>query len=218
HNSLTRQVPNDYSGLVQDQGHQGGGNCPSMVRPKPNSFAQKAAKAAKEASDAQVPAGAAAARQVQKLLAEKAASAAQAAEAAYVGKQQLVEQLQSELREGQLVVQKERARLQATKATAADARQEVNQAMEEVKALTEVMKKAHEGVAHSERVVAGSHRAVAEQKQVVEEARGRLELLLKQAEMARADYKNTKVVAEKAACAAQEARQRAGRVRRMMEI
>ncbi|KAH8254890.1 hypothetical protein KR038_007738, partial [Drosophila bunnanda] len=211
----------DYDGLVPD--NNGGGNCqdgrcPTMARPKPNSFAQKAAKAAKEASDAQVEAGAAAARRVQKMLAHKAASAAKAAEAACVGKQQLVDQIESELREGRLVVQKERDRLQSTKATAADARQGVGQAVEEVKALSGVIKKAHEGVAHSERVVAGSQQAVAEQKQAVSEARGRLELLLSQVEMARADFQSTKAAAEKAACAAQEARQRAGRERRMSRV
>ncbi|XP_020802814.1 uncharacterized protein CG45076-like [Drosophila serrata] len=210
----------DYNGLVSDNQGPSGGNCqddrcPTMVRPKPNSFAQKAAKAAKEASDAQVEAGAAAARQVQRLLAEKAACAAKAAEAACVGKQQLVEQIESELREGRLVVQKERARLQFTKATAADARQGVNQVVEEIKSLTEVIKKAQEGVTRAESVIAGSQKAVAEQKQAVAEAKGRLQLLIRQAEVARADYKSTKTAVEKAASAAQEARQRAGRERRM---
>ncbi|CAD6996466.1 unnamed protein product [Ceratitis capitata] len=70
---------------------------------KATSIAQKAAQEAKAASDAQQAAGEAASLQVKAQLAEKAMQAAKAAEAALAGKQQIVQQLQQEVREAEAV-------------------------------------------------------------------------------------------------------------------
>ncbi|XP_017101757.2 uncharacterized protein CG45076 [Drosophila bipectinata] len=185
---------------------------------KASCIAQKAAKEAKEASDAQVEAGEAAARQVKQQLAEKAQAAAKAAEAALAGKQQIVEQLESEIREGELVVQEETALLQTTQNTYCAAGQAAKQADVQLKTLTQAVKNAQDNVANSEHVANGAQQELTEKQQLVEAAKKRVELLLKQLDVARTDYKNTKIAAEKAACAAQEARQRASRERRRAEL
>ncbi|KAH8313589.1 hypothetical protein KR067_008442, partial [Drosophila pandora] len=185
---------------------------------KASCIAQKAAKEAKDASDAQVEAGEAAARQVKQQLAEKAQAAAKAAEAALAGKQQIVEQLESEIREGELVVQEETTLLQTTQNTYCAAGQAAKQADVQLKTLTQAVKYAQDNVANSEHVANGAQQELSEKQQLVEAAKKRVELLLKQLEVARMDFKNTKMAAEKAACAAQEARQRASRERRRAEL
>ncbi|XP_017055650.1 uncharacterized protein LOC108097691 isoform X2 [Drosophila ficusphila] len=182
------------------------------------SIAQKAAKEAKDASDAQMEAGEAAARQVKQQLADKAQAAAKAAEAALAGKQQIVEQLEAEVREGELVVQEETTLLQTTQATSASAGLAAKQAADQLKTITQAVKNAQENVVNSELVANGAQQELAEKQQLVDAAKKRVELLLRQLEVARADYKTTKNAAEKATCAAQEARQRATRERRRAEL
>ncbi|XP_039494462.1 uncharacterized protein CG45076 [Drosophila santomea] len=185
---------------------------------KASSIAQKAAKEAKDASDAQLDAAEAAARQVKQQLADKAEAAAKAAEAALAGKQQIVEQLESEVREGELVVQEESALLQTTQATFAAAGQAAKQAADQLNTITQAVKNAQENVLNSEQVANGAQQELGEKQQLVDAAKKRVELLLRQLEVARVDFKNTKSAAEKAACAAQEARQRATRERRKAEL
>ncbi|KAJ9601097.1 hypothetical protein L9F63_000732, partial [Diploptera punctata] len=74
---------------------------------KATSIAQKAAQQAKAASEAQQVAGQQAAQQVKTQLAEKAEEAAQAAEAALSGKQVLVQELESELKAAQQIVEEQ---------------------------------------------------------------------------------------------------------------
>ncbi|EDV49941.1 uncharacterized protein LOC6552900 [Drosophila erecta] len=219
----------DTAGLISDQrgdnsplSNSGGGSCGIKMdgksRMKASCIAQKAAKEAKEASDAQLEAGEAAARQVKQQLADKAQAAAKAAEAALAGKQQIVEQLESEVREGELVVQEESALLQTTQATFAAAGQAAKQAADQLNTITQAVKNAQENVINSEQVASGAQQELSEKQQLVVAAKKRVELLLRQLEVARADFKNTKGAAERAACAAQEARQRATRERRKAEL
>ncbi|XP_039150801.1 uncharacterized protein LOC27207461 [Drosophila simulans] len=225
------QSSNEIAALISDHHGDGDNNLSSSSggtpcefkvsgksRGKASNIAQKAAKEAKEASDAQIEAGEAAARQVKKQLADKALAAAKAAEAALAGKQQIVEQLESEVREGELVVQEESTLLQTTQTTYAAAGQAAKQAAEQLNTITLAVKNAQDNVINSEHVASGAQQELGEKQQLVEAAKKRVELLLRQLEVARVDFKNTKNAAEKAACAAQEARQRATRERRRAEL
>ncbi|XP_062126197.1 uncharacterized protein CG45076 [Drosophila sulfurigaster albostrigata] len=185
---------------------------------KASSIAIKAAQEAKAASDAQLPAAENAAHQVIIQLADKALAAAKAAEAALAGKQQIVEQLESEVREGELVVQEEAASLQSSQGNCNAAAQASKQAGVQVKTLAEAVRNAQANVHNSDQAANGAQQELAEKQQLVEAAKKRVELLLRQLDLARTDYKSTKKAAEHAACAAQEAKQRATRERRMTEI
>ncbi|KAL7730429.1 hypothetical protein ACLKA6_016657 [Drosophila palustris] len=197
-------------------------DCDMSPIPKPkhraSSIAIKAAQEAKAASDAQLPAAENAAHQVIIQLADKALAAAKAAEAALAGKQQIVEQLETEVREGELVVQEEAASLQNSQGNCNAAAQASQQAGVQLKTLAEAVKNAQANVQNSDQAANGAQQELAEKQQLVEAAKKRVELLLRQLDIARSDFKNTKKAAEHAACAAQEARQRATRERRMVEI
>ncbi|KAM8706628.1 hypothetical protein ACLKA7_010830 [Drosophila subpalustris] len=197
-------------------------DCDMSPIPKPkhraSSIAIKAAQEAKAASDAQLPAAENAAHQVIIQLADKALAAAKAAEAALAGKQQIVEQLETEVREGELVVQEEAASLQNSQGNCNAAAQASQQAGVQLKTLAEAVKNAQANVHNSDQAANGAQQELAEKQQLVEAAKKRVELLLRQLDIARSDFKNTKKAAEHAACAAQEARQRAARERRMAEI
>ncbi|BFF91121.1 uncharacterized protein DMAD_09479 [Drosophila madeirensis] len=215
---------NEFSRLVHDDSEGGcsQSNCHINMagggKQKATNIAQKAAKEAKDASDAQVSAAEAAARHVKQQLADKAFAAANAAEAALAGKLQIVEQLESEVREGEVVVQEEAAGLQTTQSTAAAAAQAASMAGTQVKTITDAVKNAHANVANSEQVSNGAQQELAEKQQLVETAKKRVEMLLKQLDCAKKDFNSTKKLAEKAACAAQEARTRAARERRRVKM
>ncbi|XP_017123810.1 plectin [Drosophila elegans] len=225
------QISDDMTGVVSDlqcsgdispTEPSGGQSCgiktDGKSKVRASSIALKAAKEAKDASDAQLEAGEAAARQVKQQLAEKAQAAAKAAEAVLAGKQQVVEQLESEVREGELVVQEESTLLQTTQATCSAAGQAAKQATDQLKTISQALKNAQDKAANSEQVANGAQLELAEKQQLVDAAKKRVELLLRQLEVARTDFKSTKAAAEKAACAAQEARQRATRERRRAEL
>lgn len=197
-----------------------------------SSIAQQAAQDAKKASDNQLPAAVAAARQVKLQLAEKAAAAAWAAEAALAGKQQVVEQLQAEVREAQTVLQDEsssvvtsqvwfankqlpclsnifnsQASLRAAVTTA-------NQANVLLQQLHQATKIAQETVSSAEAAASGAQQELDEKNKLVDAARNRADMLIQQLRAAKLDYVNTKKAAYRAACAASEARQKALRDRR----
>ncbi|XP_064549683.1 plectin isoform X2 [Drosophila montana] len=190
----------------------------SVPKQKASCIAMKAAQEAKAASDAQLPAAENAAHQVKMQLAGKALAAANAAEAALAGKKQIVEQLESEVREGELVVQEESGSLQASQGNCNAATQAAKQAGLQVKSLGDAVKNAQANVLNSEQAANGAQQELIEKQQLVEAAKKRVELLLRQLDGARTDFKNTQKAAERAAGAAQEAKQRASRERRMAEI
>ncbi|XP_017873637.1 PREDICTED: plectin [Drosophila arizonae] len=190
----------------------------AATRQKASCIAMKAAQEAKAASDAQLPAAENAALQVKIQLADKALAAANAADAALAGKLQIVEQLESEVREGELVVEEEMGSLQATQSNCNAAAQAAKQAGVQLKTLGEAVKNAQANVINSEHAANGAQQELTEKQQLVEAAKKRVELLLRQLDAARTDYRNTQKAAERAACAAQEAKQRATRERRKAEI
>ncbi|XP_030556280.1 plectin [Drosophila novamexicana] len=190
----------------------------SVPRQKASCIAMKAAQEAKAASDAQLPAAENAAHQVKMQLADKALAAANAAEAALAGKKQIVDQLESEVREGELVVQEESGSLQASQGNCNAATQAARQAGLQVKSLSDAVKNAQANVLNSEQAANGAQQELIEKQQLVEAAKKRVELLLRQLDGARTDFRNTQKAAERAAGAAQEAKQRASRERRMAEI
>ncbi|XP_001994779.2 uncharacterized abhydrolase domain-containing protein DDB_G0269086 isoform X2 [Drosophila grimshawi] len=219
------------SSLTYDDERNEGGDCASRkensnakipfssnTKQKASCIAMKAAQEAKAASDAQLPAAENAAQQVKIQLADKALAAAKAAEAALAGKQQIVEQLESEVREGEVVVQEEAGSLQASQGNCNAAAQSAKQSGIQLKALGEALKNAQANVVNSEQAASGAQQEFAEKQQLVEAAKKRVELLLQQLDAARTDYQSTKRAAERAAGAAQEAKQRATRERRMVEI
>jgi len=100
----------------------------------------------------------------------------------------------------------------------AAAGQAAKQAADQLNTITLAVKNAQDNVVNSEHVASGAQQELGEKQQLVEAAKKRVELLLRQLEVARVDFKNTKNAAEKAACAAQEARHRATRERRRAEL
>lgn len=185
---------------------------------KASCIAMKAAQEAKAASDAQLPAAESAALQVKIQLADKALAAANAADAALAGKLQIVEQLESEVREGELVVEEETSLLQASQLNCKAASQAAREAGLQLKTLGEAVKNAEANVMNSGQAARGVQQELSEKQQLVDAAKKRVELLLQQLDAARTDFKTTQKAAERAACAAQEARQRASRERRKAEI
>ncbi|KAH8406998.1 hypothetical protein KR222_003538 [Zaprionus bogoriensis] len=188
------------------------------AKSKASNIAIKAAQEARAASDAQLPAAENAAQQVKTQLAEKALAAAKAADAALAGKQQIVDQLEAEVHEGELVVREESASLQSSQGNCAAAAQAAKQSNVQIKVLTDAVKNAQENVQNSELASNGAQQELSEKQQLLDAAKKRVEMLLRQLDCARADFKYTKKVAERAATAAQEAKARATRERRMAEI
>lgn len=182
------------------------------------SIAAKAAQEAKAASDAQMPAAENAAQLVKVQLAEKAVAAAKAAKAALAGKQQIVEQLDMEVREGELAVRDENAYLQCAQGNCEAASLAAKQAGLQLKALKEAMASAKSNVENSEQASNGAEQEVLKKQQLVEAAKSRVEILLRQLDSAQNDYRATKKAAERACSAAQEAKLQAARQRRMVEV
>ncbi|KAM8702995.1 hypothetical protein ACLKA7_005352 [Drosophila subpalustris] len=187
----------------------------SDPKAKASNIAQKAAQEAKAANDAQMAAADAAAAQVKSELAERALQSARAAEAALAGKQQIVEQLQSEHTEAQAVVQEVTNSLQNTQTNAAAASDAALEAKNQVNYLKRLVQAAITNLSQIENVSNGAQQELAEKTQLLEAAKHRIETLGHQLEAAKQDFEKTKKAAYKAACAAVEAKQKAQRNRRM---
>ncbi|XP_011292421.2 plectin-like [Musca domestica] len=183
-------------------------------RQKSTNIAQKAAQEAKAATDAQVSAGQAAARQVKMQLADKALQAARAAEAALAGKQQIMEQLQQEVREAEAVVQEESLSLQNSQQNVQAAVKAAEQAQAQLRTLSQAVEIAKSNIGNSEQAANGAQTEYAEKQQLLEAAKSRVEQLLRQLSSARADFSSTKQAAYRAACAAHDAKVNAQRDRR----
>lgn len=183
---------------------------------KSSNIALKAAEEAKAATEAQAAAGQAASRQVKMQLAEKAMQAARAAEAALAGKQQIVEQLQQEVREAEAVVQEQSASLQNSQQNVQAAVQAAQQAQSQLKTLTQAVQMAQANVGNSEQAANGAQTDFSEKTQLLEAAKTRVEQLLRQLSNARTDFNQTKQSAYKAACAAHDAKVNAERARRQL--
>ncbi|XP_017101794.2 uncharacterized protein CG45076 [Drosophila bipectinata] len=177
-------------------------------------IAQKAAQEAKMASDSQQPAAMAAAHQVRVQLADKAVQAAKAAEAALAGKEQLVEQLQGEVREAVIVVQEESASLVNSQVNLNAATTSAKQTRMLLETLQKTIKVAQEALSNAETAATGAKQELSEKMDLVEAARNRAEVLSEHLRSAKLDYENTKRAAYSAACAASEARQKVDRDRR----
>ncbi|KMZ05955.1 uncharacterized protein LOC6729668 [Drosophila simulans] len=182
-----------------------------------SNIAQKAAQEAKKASDTQAPAALAAARQVKHHLAEKAIAAAKAAEAALAGKQQLMEQLQDEVHEAEIIVQEEAYSLVGSQSNVNVALATAKQCQTLLQSLRSSVKVAEEAVSNAEAAASGAQQELCEKNQLVDTARQRAEMLLQQLRSAKLDYTNTRKAAYRAACAANEAKNKAVRDRRSYE-
>ncbi|KAM8705417.1 hypothetical protein ACLKA7_009818 [Drosophila subpalustris] len=196
----------------------GGGNCDMMNRnlakQTATNIAQKAAQEAEQASGTQQCAAAEVAHQVKMQLADKAYTAAKAAEAALSGKQQMVDQLESELCESETALQQESASIANSQSNLSAACQSAKQAQHLLLALQSIVKIAHENLANAKNAAAGAQQQLAEKAQLIEAAQHRIESLKRLLQAARKDLENIKRSAYKAVCAAAEARQKANRERR----
>ncbi|XP_034485749.1 uncharacterized protein LOC117790413 isoform X2 [Drosophila innubila] len=195
-------------------------NCGSSLgktdpKAKASNIAQKAAQEAKAANDAQMAAAEAAAAQVKSELAERALQSARAAEAALAGKQQIMEQLVTEHREAEAVVQDVTNSLQNTQANAAAANDAAVEAKTQLEKLKQLVQAAITNLGNIENVSNGAQQELAEKTQLLEAAKNRVENLGHQLQAAKQDFEKTKKAAYKAACAAVEAKQKAQRNRRM---
>lgn len=181
---------------------------------KASNIAQKAAQEAKAANDAQMAAAEAAASQVKCELAERAMQSARAAEAALAGKQQIVEQLETENAEAAAVVQDVTNSLANTQANAAAANDAASEARNQLDRLKAIVKTSTANLCKIENVATGAQQELAEKTQLLEAAQNRVTSLCRQLESAKMDFEKTKKAAYKAACAAVEAKQKAQRNRR----
>lgn len=178
----------------------------------------KAALEAKAASDAQMEAAENAAQQVKAQLASKAIAAAKAASAALAGKQQIVDQLDREVRESELAVSDEAACLQGAQGNCDAATQAAKQAGLQLKALTAAVGYAQNNVLNSEQSSIGAQQEVSMKQELVEAAKKRVEILLRELDVAQTDYRATKKAADRACAAAREAKMQATRARRKAEV
>lgn len=187
-------------------------------RAKASNIAQKAALEAKAANDAQLAAADAAAAQVKCELAERALQSARAAEAALAGKQQIVEQLEAENAEAVAVVQDVTNSLANTQANAVAANEAACEARTQLDRLKAIVKTSATNLNKIENVANGAQQELAEKTQLLEAAQNRVTSLCRQLEVAKQDFEKTKKAAYKAACAAVEAKQKAQRTRRMIQL
>ncbi|XP_016988706.2 glycine, alanine and asparagine-rich protein [Drosophila rhopaloa] len=183
---------------------------PGDPKQKSSAIAIKAANDAKAASEAQAAAGQAAAHHIKLELAEKAFQSAKAAEAALMGKQMMVDQLEQELQEATAVVEEESSSIHRTEANMNAAVESARVATQQFEAISELQKNARDALAGIQAVAQGSQQEMASKTQILEAARNRMGVLQKQLVSAHDDFEKTKQAAYKAACAAVEAKQRAG--------
>ncbi|XP_017078465.1 uncharacterized protein LOC108112739 isoform X1 [Drosophila eugracilis] len=183
---------------------------PGDPKQKTSMIAMKAAQDAKAASEAQSAAGQAAAHHIKMELAEKAFQSAKAAEAALMGKQMMVDQLEQEVQEANAVVEEETNSIHHTEANMNAAVDAVKLATQQFEAISELQKAAREALANIQNLALGTQQEMASKTQLLEAARNRSAILEKQFQSAHEDYEQTKQAAYKAACAAVEAKQRAG--------
>lgn len=171
-------------------------------------LAAQAAQEAKQASDEMASAVKIASDRIKLEYADKAASAARAAEAVLASKQQMLQQLEMEVREGEAVVQEETAELCAAETHSALAMKTYQQAKEALNLLMSSIKMSRVNLDNSDMVAAACQQFVADKSALMNAAQKRVQLLLHQLAEARADHAKTKKAADKAECAANEAKQR----------
>ncbi|XP_017117387.1 uncharacterized protein LOC108139231 [Drosophila elegans] len=171
-------------------------------------IAMQAAHEAKKANEDMATAVKVAADKIKNEYADKAAAASKAAEAVLAGKAQLLEQLEAEVREGELVVQEENQELITAEANAQLAMKAHNLALQELKILATVLKIARENRELSDQVYAVWQQSQSDKTALLEAAQRRVSVLMQQLSEARIDYEKTKKAANNAARAAQEAKQR----------
>ncbi|EDV91637.1 GH19706 [Drosophila grimshawi] len=177
-------------------------------------IAMKAAQEAKQANDDMVNAVKVASDRIKLEYADKASTAAKAAEAVLASKQQVLEQLEMEVREAEIIVQEELLELSSAEANSQLALKAHQQAQEETKLLISGLKLAKENCASAEQVSTACQQSMAVKASLLEAAQKRVGVLLRQLSEARNDYAKTKKAAYRAMCAANEAKQRINHTKR----
>lgn len=177
-------------------------------------IAQHAAQEAVHAYGTQQCAADEVAHQVKQQLADKALIAAKAAEAALGGKQQMVEQLESELCESEAALQQEKASMANTQAHAQAVCKTAQHAQHLLSALQAIIQIAEENLRISREAVNGAQHELAEKASLIEAAQRRVDSLIKLLNQARSELDCIKKATYKAICAAAEARQKANKDRR----
>ncbi|XP_030563827.1 uncharacterized protein LOC115764748 [Drosophila novamexicana] len=175
-------------------------------------IAIKAALEAKQANDDMANAVKVASDRIKHEYADKAAAAAKAAEAVLAGKQQVLEQLEMEVREAEIIVQEETQELSSAEANSQLALKAHRQAQEEMKLLIAALKLSRENHDSAEQVSAACQQSLIDKTSLLDAAQKRVGVLLRQLSEARNDFAKTKKAAYKALCAANEAKQRIERV------
>lgn len=177
-------------------------------------IAQHAAQEAVHAYGTQQCAADEVAHQVKQQLADKALIAAKAAEAALAGKQQMVEQLESELCESEAMLQQEKALLANTQPHVQAVYKTAQLAQQLMAALQKLMKMAEENLCTSRTAMNGAQHEMAEKAARIEAAQRRVDSLINLLKKARCELESIKKSTYKAICAAAEARQKVDRNRR----
>ncbi|EDW24623.1 GL24243 [Drosophila persimilis] len=172
------------------------------AKQRSSSIAVQAAKEAKKANDDMASAVKLASDKIKhRVRGQGRCLQAKAAEAVLAGKIQIVEQLEAEVREGELAMK------------------QYQQAQTELKMLLDTLKVTRESKESADQMNMVWQQSLSEKTALLDAAHNRVGVLLRQLRDARADYGKTKKEAYKAICAAKEAKQRieqseSGRCRR----
>lgn len=199
----------DDEGCTESNFQQSDSDCS-----KATNIAQHAAQEAVHAYGTQQCAAAEVAHQVKQQLADKALIAAKAAEAALAGKQQMVDQLESELCESESALQQEKASIANTQSHVQAIFRTAQQTQHLLEALQSIVKLAEENLACARAAVNGGQHEMAEKASLIEAAQRRVDSLIKLLKQARAELDCIKKSTYKAICAAAEARQKVNKDRR----
>lgn len=199
----------DDEGCTESNFQQSDSDCS-----KATNIAQHAAQEAVHAYGTQQCAAAEVAHQVKLQLADKALIAAKAAEAALAGKQQMVDQLESELCESESALQQEKGSIANTQSHVQAIIRTAQQTQHLLEALQSIVKLAEENLACARAAVNGGQHELAEKASLIDAAQRRVDSLIKLLKQARAELDCIKKSTYKAICAAAEARQKVNKDRR----
>ncbi|KAF5281992.1 hypothetical protein FQA39_LY00516 [Lamprigera yunnana] len=181
---------------------------------KTSGIAENAAVEATAAHEAQAAASEQASHQVKLQLAERAEDAAKTAEAAHLGKQEVVDELQRELKEAKEAAREQLCGLQEVNRTLDVALKAAQAAQSELKLLQEAHQVAQTNCVGASQTAKGVQALVQGKDKLIDAAKARVNQIQDQLKAAEKECAAARQASEKATAAAKEAKQNAERTRR----
>ncbi|XP_017846184.1 uncharacterized protein LOC108602560 [Drosophila busckii] len=188
-----------------------------ITNQKSTCIASSAAEAAKAAKDQQICAGHRAGQRVKVALADKAEQAARAAEAELNGKKKLLDQLISSLKEAQAVEEEVKKTIAQSGNNLNGVKNVFNMYTKLFDRLQCLQASAKKNLQKLSEVVQNSQSDIVQKQHLLRDTKRQLETQLKCRCKAKKDYEFTATLAQKAAVAAEEAKQRIESIRGSIE-